>query len=339
MCIARRSMPMMARFPRMTSPWPISIDDVLAARDRLRPYLSPSPLRRYPLLDELVGHGIAVYVKHENHLPVQTFKVRNGLSAVTALDDAARARGVIGASTGNHGQGMAYAAKLLGIPCTIVVPVGNNPEKNAAIRALGAELVEYGAIYDESARRCAELSAERGMTLIHGINDRTVIAGAATMTLEMMEQQPDLDVIFIALGGGSQAVGAMTVTRALRPSTQVVAVQSDAAPAQYESWKQGQVVRAPVKTFAEGIATGQAYEMTFPALCEGLADFLLVSEAELADSLRELIRTTHNLPEGAAAGGLAGLRKAAARYAGKKVAIVLCGGNISVEALRKVLNG
>jgi threonine dehydratase len=322
----------------MTSPWPITFDDVLAARERLRPYLSPSPLRRYPQLDQLVGHGIQVFVKHENHLPVQTFKVRNGLSAVTALDAATRQRGIIGASTGNHGQGMAYAAQLLGIPCTIVVPEGNNPDKNTAIRALGAELIEHGATYDESARRCAELSAERGLWLVHGINDRTVIAGAATMTLEILEQQPDLDVIFIALGGGSQAVGAMTVTRALRPSVKVVAVQSEAAPAQYQSWKRGEMVRgAPVRTFAEGIATGQAYEMTFPALKEGLSDFITVSEAELADSLRELIRTTHNLPEGAAAGGLAGLRKVAASYAGQKAAIVMCGGNIGVEALARIL--
>jgi threonine dehydratase len=324
----------------MTSPWPITLDDVLAARERLRPYLTASPLRRYPQLDALVGHGIAVYVKHENHLPVQTFKVRNGLSAVTALDQAARRRGVIGASTGNHGQGMAYAAHLLGLPCAIVVPVGNNPEKNAAIRALGAELIEHGATYDDSARRCAELSAERGMTLIHGINDRTVIAGAATMTLEMLEQEPGLDTILIAIGGGSQAVGAMTVTRALKPSVRVIAVQSEAAPAQYESWRRGEIVRGvPVRTFAEGIATGQAYDMTFPALKAGLADFITVSEAELADAVRELIRTTHNLPEGAAGGGLAGLRRLAPQLAGQKVAIVLCGGNISLETLRMVLNG
>lgn len=324
----------------MTSPWPISFEDVLAARERLRPYLSPSPLRRYPLLDELVGHGIQVFVKHENHLPVQTFKVRNGLSAITALDPATRARGVIGASTGNHGQGMAYAAHLLGIPCSIVVPEGNNPDKNAAIRALGATLIEFGATYDASAVHCAELAAARGLTLIHGINDRTVIAGAATMSLEMIEQEPGLDAVFIALGGGSQAVGALTVARARKPSLKVIAVQSEAAPAQYESWTRGEIMRGrPVRTFAEGIATGQAYEVTFPALKAGLADFLLVSEAALAESLRELIRTTHNLPEGAAAGGLAGLRQVAAAYAGQKVWIVMCGGNIGVEALRTVLNG
>ncbi|MHB1313121.1 MAG: threonine ammonia-lyase, partial [Gemmatimonadaceae bacterium] len=191
----------------MTSPWPISFDDVLAARARLLPYFTPSPLRRYPLLDALVGHGIQVFVKHENHLPVQTFKVRNGLSAITALDASVRARGVIGASTGNHGLGMAYAAQLLEIPCTIVVPEGNNPEKNAAIRSLGAELVEFGATYDASARHCAGLAAARGLTLVHGVNDPRVIAGAATMTLEILEQQPDLDALFIALGGGSQTVG------------------------------------------------------------------------------------------------------------------------------------
>lgn len=322
----------------MTSPWPITFDDVLAARERLRPYLTPSPLRRYPLLDELVGHGIRVYVKHENHLPVQTFKVRNGLSAITALDAGVRQRGVIGASTGNHGQGMAYAAHLLGIPCTIVVPERNNPDKNASIRALGATLVEFGATYDVSAAHCAELAARHGLTLIHGINDATVIAGAATMSLEMLEQEPSLDTIFIALGGGSQAVGALTVARALKPALRIVAVQSEAARAQYDSWAGGAIVRGrPVATFAEGIATGQAYDVTFPALKEGLADFVLVSEAELADSLRHLIRTTHNLPEGAAAGGLAGLRKVAAQYAGQNVGIVMCGGNIGVEALAKLL--
>lgn len=324
----------------MTSSWPITIDDVLAARDRLRPYLTPSPLRQYPLLDALVGHGISVFVKHENHLPVQTFKVRNGLSALTALGPAERARGVIGASTGNHGQGMAYAARLLGIPCTIVVPEGNNPDKNAAIRALGAELVEFGALYDASAQRCAELSAARGLTLVHGINNRHVIAGAATMTLEIIEQEPALNALFIALGGGSQAVGALTVARARHPSLRVIAVQSEAAAAQYESWKRGVIVRDhPVHTFAEGIATGQAYEMTFAALKEGLADFVTVTEDALAESLRDLIRTTHNLPEGAAAGGLAGLRKVAAQYEGQRVGIVMCGGNIGVEALATILNG
>jgi len=322
----------------MNTPWPISFDDVLAARERLRPYLSPSPLRRYPLLDELVGHGITVFVKHENHLPVQTFKVRNALSAVTALSAAERKRGIIGASTGNHGQGMAYAGQLLGVPTTIVVPLGNNPDKNASIRALGATLVEFGATYDASAAHCAELATELGLTLVHGINDRQVMAGAATMSLEMLEQEPSLEAVFIALGGGSQAVGALTVARALRPSVKIVAVQSEAAPAQYESWKRGQILRGlPVRTFAEGIATGQAYEGTFAALKEGLADFITVTEAALADSLRELIRTTHNLPEGAAAGGLAGLRKVAAQYEGQTVAIVMCGGNIGVEALRAVL--
>jgi len=169
-------------FAMETAPaWPISLDDVRAAKERLAPYLTPTPLRHYPPLNELMGGDTSLLVKHENHLPVQTFKVRNGLSALTALGDAERSRGVIGASTGNHGQGMAYAAQLLGIPCTIVVPVGNNPDKNAAIRALGATLVEFGTTYDASAMHCAELAESRGLTLIHGINNLHVMAGAATM--------------------------------------------------------------------------------------------------------------------------------------------------------------
>ena len=164
-------------------PSPISYADVLAASERIRPYLPPTPLREYPQLNALVGHGIRVWVKHENHHPTQSFKIRNGLSVVTALTAEERARGAIGASTGNHGQGVAYAGKLLGVPVAICVPERNNPEKNAAIRAYGAELIEAGANYDETMVVCARIQAERGMTLAHSTNNRNVIAGASTMTL------------------------------------------------------------------------------------------------------------------------------------------------------------
>jgi threonine dehydratase len=185
---------------------PITFADVLAARERLSPFLAVTPLREYPLLNEFVGHGIRVWVKHENHHPTQSFKIRNGLSVMTSLTPEERARGAIGASTGNHGQGVAYAGKLLNVPVAICVPVGNNPEKNAAIRAMGAELIETGANYEETVADCARIRAERGMTLVHSTNDPRVIAGAGTMTLEIIEQEPAIDAIIIALGGGSQAV-------------------------------------------------------------------------------------------------------------------------------------
>ncbi|MDA1081469.1 MAG: pyridoxal-phosphate dependent enzyme [Gemmatimonadetes bacterium] len=321
-------------------PSPIAFADVLAARERLAPYLVPTPLREYPQLNELVGHDIRVWVKHENHHPTQSFKIRNGLSAVTALTAAERARGAIGASTGNHGQGVAYAGKLLGIPVAICVPERNNPEKNAAMRALGAELIETGVNYDATVVDCGRIRDERGMTLVHSTNNVNVIAGAGTMTLEIIEQEPSIDAIIIALGGGSQAVGALTVVGERAPHVKVYAAGAEGAPAQYESWRQGTLLSGlPINTFAEGIGTGSAYEFTFDALKAGLADFVTVTEDAMYGAVRDLIRITHNVPEGAGAAGLAGLRKLAPQLAGKRVAIVMCGGNLAMTDLKRALSG
>jgi threonine dehydratase len=232
--------------------YPINYNDVLGARTRLRPFLDPSPVRHYPPLDELVGHGIRVLVKHENHLPTGSFKVRNGTSSITALSDDQAARGVIAATTGNHGLGLAWSGAQRGVSVTICVPRGNNPEKSAAIRGLGATLIEVGESYDETTAACRALAERDGKTVIHSTNHREVIAGAATMTAEFLEQAPDLDAIIIALGGGSQAVGAAVVRDALKPNLEVYAVQSVGASAQHDAWHDG-VPRAgaPVRTFAE----------------------------------------------------------------------------------------
>lgn len=319
---------------------PVSIRDIERAADRLRPYLAPTPLRSYPLLDAEVGHDITVRVKHENHQPTQSFKIRNGLNAVLSRSDEERAVGGIGASTGNHGLGIAYAGRLTGMPITVCVPVGNNPEKNAAIRGFGATLVEEGAVYDETIRACARIRQERGLVLLHSTNDPNVVAGAGTMTLEILEQEPELDALIIALGGGSQAVGAMAVAASRRPSLEIYAVGAKAAPAQYESWVNGEPLTGlPSATFAEGIATGSAYPITFPALRAGLAGFVQVSDDEMFAAVRDLIRLTGNIPEGAGAAGLAGLRKLAPTLAGKRVGIVMCGGNLSLRSLQRALQG
>lgn len=317
---------------------PITLDDVLAARERIRPHLTPTPLRHYPQLDDLVGHGIRVSVKHENHHPTQSFKIRNGLSAILALTAEQRARGVIGATTGNHGQGLAYGGQITGTRVTICVPEGNNPSKNAAIRALGAELIEVGATYDDTRVACDAIAAERGLTLVHSTNNTFIIAGAATMTLEILEQQSDLDAIIIANGGGSQAVGAITVTMAQQPNVKVYAVSAANAPAQYESWKRGEPLSGlKAATFAEGIATGSSYEMTFDALYAGLAGYFTVTEEEMYSAVRDLLNITHNVPEGAGAAGFAALRKHAAEFAGQKVCVVMCGGNLSEASLLTAL--
>ena len=319
---------------------PVSYDDITAARERLRPLLDPSPVRHYPLLDELVGYGIRVLVKHENHLPTGSFKVRNGAASITALSSEQAARGVIAATTGNHGLGLAWAGAARGVPVTVCVPKGNNPEKNAGIRSYGATLIEVGDRYDETVVACRAIAEQEQRMIVHSTNHLPVIAGAGTMTAEFLEQAPALDAIVIALGGGSQAVAALAVAAAVKPSLEVYAVQSQGATAQHDAWRDG-VPRsnAPVQTFAEGIATGSTYELTFDALRGGLSDFVLAGDKVIAQCVRDLWSTTHNLAEGSGATGLAGLRLLAPRLAGRTVGIVMCGGNLDAVRAAVILGG
>jgi threonine dehydratase len=322
------------------SVWPISFEEVLEARRRIRPFLPPTPLRRYPPLDAAVGNGIEVWVKHENHNPTNAFKARNALAAMSVLSEEERRRGVVAATRGNHGLGVAWAGTLLGISSTICVPLGNNPEKNEAMRGYGAALVEEGKDYDESVEVASRLARERGLTTIHSTNNRHVIAGAATLTLETLEDRPDLDAMVVSVGGGSQSVGAMTVARAIRPALRVFGVQAERASAAHDSWHAGRAIAASsADTFADGLATRNVYALTFAALREGLSGFVTASETELAEALLLLLSATHNLAEGAGAAGLAGLFKLRETLRGKKVAIVISGSNIDRETLRRIVNG
>jgi threonine dehydratase len=323
-----------------TSVWPVTLDDVRAARERIAPYLTPTALREYPRLSDLAGAGMRVFVKHENHQPTNSFKIRNGLSFMTSLSESERKRGVVAASTGNHGQGIAYGGTLLGVSTTICVPAGNNPDKNAAMRALGATVVEEGRDYDEAVHVMQRIAADEGRVVAHSTNDPRIIAGAGTMTLEILEQQPDLEALVIATGGGSQSVGALTVANALAPGLKVYAAQAAGAPAIHDSWHAGKrLTTERANTFAEGVATRQTYDLTFPALAEGLAGFVTVTDAEIAEALRTIVSTTHNLVEGSGAIGFAALSKLRDQLAGKRVGIVFCGGNMDTALLRRVLNG
>ncbi len=320
--------------------WPISLDDVRTARTRIAPYMPVSPLYTYPLLDEWIGHGIHLSVKHENFNPTNSFKVRNGLAFMAALDPAVRNRGVVAATRGNHGLGLAFAGRIHGVQCTICVPLGNNPDKNAGMRALGARLIEKGRDYDESVLVANRIVEETGATLAHSTNNTDILTGAATLSLEMIEQAPDLDAVVIAVGGGSQAVGAITVARALRPSLKVYGVQAAGASASHDSYHAGRMLTTDsANTFADGLATRSAYELTFPALREGLAGFITVTDAEIAESLRVVLRMTHSLAEGAGATGLAGAYKLREQLAGQRVGVIVSGGNIDAATLGRVLSG
>ncbi|MDX2185231.1 MAG: pyridoxal-phosphate dependent enzyme [Gemmatimonadaceae bacterium] len=329
------------RGPALDASLPISVSDVRAAAARIAPYIdtTPTPARRYPALDRLVGHGISVVVKHEHMLPTGAFKVRNGLSAVTALSPEARARGIVGASTGNHGLGLAYAGAQLGCAVTICVPQGNNPAKNAAIRDLGATLHEEGSTYDDAILAAQRLVAERGATMVHGVNDPAVIAGAGTLTLELLAQDPAIDTLMIAIGGGSQAVGALAVANGLGVPLSVIGVASTGAPTQHDAWHAGERVppNQPVTTFAEGIATRATYDLTWPALRDGLSDFVALPDDAIVAGMRALLSVTRQLPEGAAGAGLAGLLALAPQLAGRRVGVVFCGGNADDAAIRRVI--
>jgi len=319
--------------------WPVAIADVLQARERIRGTLPPTALRRYAPLEEEVGYAIRLFVKHENHQPTQAFKARNALAALTSLSEEEKKKGVVGASRGNHGQGLAWAGQMLGVPVAICVPRGNNPEKNEAMRGFGAEVIEQGDDYDAAVLVADRLVRERGMTLVHSTNHKQVIAGAGTLALEMLEQEPSLEVLVLSVGGGSQAVGAMTVARAMRPELRVFGVQAERAAAIHDSWHKGRPLTGyTANTFADGVATRAVYELTFPALREGLAGFVKVSEGAIADAVRLLLRTTHNLAEGAGATGLAGLLALRETLAGKSVGICISGGNIDQETLRRVVS-
>jgi threonine dehydratase len=206
----------------------------LGARERIRPFLPPTPLRSYQARDDEIGAGIRVLVKHENHQATNAFKIRNALSALTLLSDEQRRRGVVAATRGNHGQGVALAGRLLGVPVTVCVPVGNNPEKNQAIRGYGAVLIQQGRDYDESVETAKALVRERGLYLVHSTNDPAIIAGAATIGLEILEEAPDVEAIVVSVGGGSQAAGALVAAHGMRPGVEIYGVQAAGAPAMYE---------------------------------------------------------------------------------------------------------
>ena len=305
--------------------------DVLAARQRIAPYLRPTPVYRYPALDALTG--ARVWVKHENHQPVGSFKVRGGVNLVSQLTADERGWGVISASTGNHGQSVAYAADLFGVRAVICMPERANPVKVESMRALGAEVIFHGRDFDEAREYCEQQAAEHGYRYIHSGNEPALIAGVATYTVEILESRPDIEVIVVPIGGGSGAAGACVVAKAVRPSIEVIGVQSEAAPAAYRSWRARSLVEAANSTFAEGLATRTAFELPQQILRELLDDFVLVSEDALRAATRLMIEKTRNLVEPAGAAALAAVLGAPGRFAGRKVAIVCSGGNISPAQL------
>ena len=313
-----------------------TLNDVYLARERVAPHVPRSPLMRHPLLEEATG--LSIWVKHENHNPTGAFKVRGGLNLVGAMTPEERARGIVTASTGNHGQSIALASRIHGVQCTVFVPTGNNPEKNAAIRAFGAVLDEGGRDFDEARERCERRAAETGARYVHSADEPLLIAGVGTCALEIFEELPDADVIFVALGGGSGACGLITVRNALGSNAKIIAVGAANADAVYRSWKGPErVVGTSANTFAEGIATRVSFDLPFSIYKEHLDGFILLTEEELAAGVRMALKTTHNLPEGAGAAAIAAAYKQRETLAGRRVVCVMSGGNIDAAKLKMCL--
>lgn len=317
--------------------WPTpTLADVLLARHRIAPYLEPTPQREVPALSESLG-GRA-FVKFENLNPTGAFKVRGGVNLMAALDPEERARGVLAVSTGNHAQSIAFAARVFGVRAVIYMPEAANPVKLAGVRALGAEVVLTGHDFDAARAACEARAAWSGMRYIHSSNEPLLVAGVATYALEFLMAFPELDVIFVPLGGGSGVLGTAVVARAVNPAIRIVGVQAEGAPAVYESWRAGHYVETErIDTFAEGLATRQPFELPLQLLPRLVDEIMLVSDAELERAIRLLLATTGQVAEGAGAAAVAAAWKRRDELAARRVGLVLSGGNLPPARLLALL--
>ena len=310
-----------------------SLPQLRAAHEVVRTALQPTPALSWPLLARRLG--TEVVVKHENHNPTGAFKVRGGLTFVDALRRRQpHSKGLVSATRGNHGQSLAFAGRRAGLPVTIYVPRGNSVEKNAAMRALGAELVEHGDDFQAAREEAIRVAETGGLDLVPAFH-RDLVLGVATYALELLGDRPDLDVLYVPVGQGSGVCGCIAARDALGLRTEIVAVQSAEAPAYALSIAAGHVVRTDsADTLADGMATRVPDEDALAVIRRGVARFVLVGDAEIADAMRAYWTDTHNLTEGAGAAALAAAVQEKQRLAGKKVGLVLSGGNIDFDLFR-----
>ncbi len=315
---------------------PVTFQGIISARAVVGKFLKPTPLIHYPELSKRLG--FEAYIKHENHLPTGCFKVRGGLNFMSLLPAEQRKLGVVTATRGNHGQSIAYAGKAFGLKTTVVVPHGNNPEKNSAMRAYGAEIIEHGADFDEARELCETLQAERGLYYVHPCLEPALFHGVGTYSVEIFEEQPHVDAIIVPIGGGSGCCGAITVAKAINPNVSVIGVQAENAAAVYLSWKAGKPIETDsCNTVADGLATRVPFRLPFSIIKDGINDIVLLSEAEIRDGIRLALRWTHHLAEGAGAAPIAAAHKLNGRLAGKNVVMVMSGGNLDTATLTSVL--
>ncbi len=309
---------------RRTAP---TFDDVLRAAEAVRDHLPPTPAWSYPALNAVAGCDVVV--KHENSQPTGAFKVRGGLALAAAMPPDQLTRGLITASTGNHAQSIAYAARRAGTRATVVVPESAPACKVEAVRLLGATVVTFGPSMSEAAQHARELAEADGLVYVDPGNTPAIIAGHATVYLELLTRFPDLQAVYVPIGSGSGAAGACLVRDRLAPGCRIIGVQSSAAPAAHRSWTSGRLESAPCTTRHSGLATGSGFALPQSILAGGLHDFLLVDDDAIGDAAAALAHHAHTLAEGAGAAGLVGLLSDPDHS--ERCAVICTGGNASPE--------
>ena len=311
-----------------------TLDELREAHDLVRKTLRPTPAFAWPLIAARLE--TRVVVKHENHQPTGAFKVRGGLTYCEALRRREPdVKGIVSATRGNHGQSLAFSGRRCGLPVTILVPRGNSSEKNAAMRALGAELIEHGADFQSAREEAMRLADARRLHSVPSFH-RDLVRGVATYALELLTETPNLDVLYVPIGQGSGICGCIAARDALRLTTEIVGVQSAGAPAYALSFEAGRVVpTASADTFADGVATRAPDEEAVAAIAKGASRVALVTDDEIAAAIRIYWTDTHNLAEGAGAAPLAAALRERARLAGRKVGLVLSGGNIDFDLFQR----
>jgi threonine dehydratase len=315
-----------------------TLAEMESAAQLIYQWMPPTPQYNWPLLDEVAG--TEVWVKHENHTPVGAFKIRGGIVYLDALKRAEPSvRGVVGATRGNHGQSMGFAARIEGIPAVVVVPFGNSPEKNAAMRALGVELIESGHDFQEACECADAIAEERGLHRLPSL-DPKLVCGVGTYCLEFLRGAPELDTVYVPVGMGSGVCGMMAARDALGGKTKIVGVVSTGAPAYQLSFAAGRKIEHAVTTvLADGMACRSPNEDALEAMLAGVERVVAVSDEEVAAAMRAIFVATHNVAEGAGAASFAALLQEREQMRGKRVGVVLCGGNVDADVFARVLAG
>jgi len=312
------------------------LHEIYRARKIVARYLHRTPLVYSESLSEALRFD--AYFKLENLQPVRSFKVRGGIYYMYVKRDEARQKGVVTASTGNHAQSIAYSARLFGVKATIVMPHGISEIKVKALERLGANLIFHGKIFEEAREYAEKLAEKENMLYVHPINEPLLYPGVATMHLENLEDLPDVDVVINPIGGGSGAIGAVSVFKQACTDIKVIGVQAGGARSFYLSWKMGKLVSTGIaNTIAEGLATAQAYENPLKILKDRLDDIVLVSDKEMINAIRLLIEHLGQVAEPAGAAALAAGIKIKNRIKGKKVIMMVTGGNIDLSDLQRML--